>query len=124
MRSPDLAAAAVQLDKMELCGKPMTVQRAKGYVEPAQPVAAAAFGGLGGIPGLGGLPGLAGGAPQLGMPGMAAAMPPQHLPPPPPLPATPAPTNVVVLENVLLVGAVRNEQERTELHQVRAGVRD
>lgn len=34
LRSPELASAATQLHKMELCGKPMTVERAKGYQDP------------------------------------------------------------------------------------------
>ncbi len=35
LRSPELASAATQLHKMELCGKPMTVERAKGYQDPS-----------------------------------------------------------------------------------------
>ena len=43
LRTEELAAAAMQLDKVELCGRSINVGRPKGYVEPppgARPVAA------------------------------------------------------------------------------------
>lgn len=36
MRSEELATTAMQLDKLELCGRPINVGRPKGYVEPPQ----------------------------------------------------------------------------------------
>ena len=43
LRTEELAQAAMQLDKVELCGRSINVGRPKGYVEPppgARPVAA------------------------------------------------------------------------------------
>ena len=34
LRSEELATAAINLDKMEVCGRPINVGRPKGYVEP------------------------------------------------------------------------------------------
>lgn len=34
MRSEELASSAMQLDKVDVCGRPINVGRPKGYVEP------------------------------------------------------------------------------------------
>ena len=47
MRTEELATAAMQLDKVELCGRPINVGRPKGYVEPMDGPAG------GNVPGIG-----------------------------------------------------------------------
>lgn len=159
LRNPELASAATQLNRMELCGKPMTVERAKGYVDTGasmlalqqrlqamqamghtpHPLLASAAGlsnmGMGMGIGMGTVPGLPPGvtinhaaaatnpaaaavaaaaaavaASQPGMGGMSAGG--AGLPPPP------AVNTVIVLENVMNVGLVRNENERRDLTSV------
>ncbi|CAD7704530.1 unnamed protein product [Ostreobium quekettii] len=82
MRTEELATAAMQLDKVELCGRHINVGRPKGYVEPPSNPASQA---------------------KLGLAQMFAAT------------LNCGPTTTVLLENMMLVEAVRKDAARVEL---------
>ncbi|MEW5306363.1 MAG: hypothetical protein WDW36_008832 [Sanguina aurantia] len=111
LRTLELADLAIQLDKLEVCGRKLNVARPKDYVENKMAVPTAAkisaaqmyAAGLSGGGAAAGLP-LAALAPVLGYAGAA-------------LPAPPGTSNVVLLENLLPVGRVRNDSERRELYE-------
>ncbi|MEW5312395.1 MAG: hypothetical protein WDW38_004034 [Sanguina aurantia] len=114
LRTIELADAAVQLDKLELCGRPMNVGRPKGYAEPPPTMAANAAklnmaqmfaAQLSGAPAPVIMP-----APMLPQLPMQALMVPTMLPPPPLMA-----TNVVLLENLMPVGQIRGETEKAEV---------
>ncbi|PNW76061.1 hypothetical protein CHLRE_12g549100v5 [Chlamydomonas reinhardtii] len=117
-RTRELTDAAIQLDKLELCGRQMNIGRPKGYVDPnAHLVNAAKIGqaqvalatqftlpGAAAVPGLAGaaagVPGLAGAA--AGVPGLAGLM-------------VTTPTAIVLLENMVTCGTIRDDTERKEV---------
>lgn len=108
-RTRNLTDAAMQLDKLELCGRPMNIGRPKGFVDtPAMPNLSA-FPNLA-QPSLAALSFAATG----GMPGMAAA----PAPAPAPMMALAAPAlNVVMLEHLVSVATIRDDNERKEVRR-------
>ncbi|GMH45146.1 hypothetical protein BSKO_13103 [Bryopsis sp. KO-2023] len=82
LRTEELSTAAMQLDKVELCGRHVNVGRPKGYVEPPSSAASKA---------------------KLGLAQMFAAS------------LNSGPTTVVLLENMVKVGTIREENERLDL---------
>lgn len=117
LRTIELADAAVQLDKLELCGRPMNVGRPKGYAEPPPTMAANAAklnmaqmfaAQLSGAPAPVTMPTPV--LPQI--PTQALMGVPGMLPPPPQMT-----THVVLLENLMPVGQVRGETEKAEVRR-------
>ncbi|KAK9824055.1 hypothetical protein WJX72_007388 [[Myrmecia] bisecta] len=91
VRTEELASAAMQLDKVELCGRHINVGRPKGYIEP--PAGAAP-------------------TPAINMAQMFAAQMRQQAVAPPP-----AASAVLLLENMMLVSALRDPQERQDVRE-------
>lgn len=101
-RTRELCDAAAQLDKLELCGRQMNIGRPKGYVDPKANLMSAATVGHAQIS----LAAALGQVPAFNPASMA------QLPPPP---ALAPPTTVVLLENMVNCGTIRDDQERTEI---------
>ncbi|GFR47985.1 hypothetical protein Agub_g9809 [Astrephomene gubernaculifera] len=100
-RTRELTDAAIQLDKLELCGRQMNIGRPKGYVDPSSQLANAAKMGqaqvlaaalAGAVP-----------APASTLAAAAATL------------TVSTPTNVVLLENMVSCGTIRDENERKEI---------
>ncbi|KAG2446513.1 hypothetical protein HYH02_008503 [Chlamydomonas schloesseri] len=118
-RTRELTDAAIQLDKLELCGRQMNIGRPKGYVDPnahlvnaaklgqAQVALATAQFALPGAAVPGALPGAAAALPGA-LPGLAGAAGLAGL-------MVTTPTAVVLLENMVTCATIRDDTERKEI---------
>ncbi|KAG2446514.1 hypothetical protein HYH02_008503 [Chlamydomonas schloesseri] len=118
-RTRELTDAAIQLDKLELCGRQMNIGRPKGYVDPnahlvnaaklgqAQVALATAQFALPGAAVPGALPGAAAALPGA-LPGLAGAAGLAGL-------MVTTPTAVVLLENMVTCATIRDDTERKEV---------
>lgn len=114
LRTEELSALAMNLDKVELCGRAINVGRPRGYIDPSTPGGYdSGFPQGGGQPQMGGMPG---GFPQpgMGMPGMGGM-------PGGPMagmmgPVTPAST-CLYLENLATLQELQDATERAEIEE-------